>query len=344
MLKRIEWLDLIKFFCIMCVMLSHLESATSWQRSFVGPFYLAAFFFISGYLTKYENFGKLIYKKFRGLFIPWFVFGLFNILLSQILSFNVHRNVFDEIVTFLLQMGGGSGIWFLAALFIAFIPFWLFVHLYETSNSWHKLFLFVLVPFLFSLASHIYKEFFDPTWLPWNAQNVDLPWHLDYIFIAVFYMVLGYIFKNTKLESVFDCWNTRIIRIGIVVVYFVLLIASYGCYGFLKIAYIYPKSLCGIMALVMICKKYHLNKYTAFVGANTLIYFALHGKCYSVIQFLLKKFAHNFYEQALSNQFSSALLAIVITIILSVMLILPAMFINKYLPFVIGKAPSKRTD
>ena len=98
------------------------------------------------------------------------------------------------------------------------------------------------------------------------------------------------------------------------------------------------------MALVMICKKCHLNKYTAFVGANTLIYFALHGKCYSVIQFLLKKFAHNFYEQALSNQFSSALLAIVITIILSVMLILPAMFINKYLPFVIGKAPSKRTD
>ncbi len=43
--KRIEWVDIGKFICIMFVMLSHLESGSDILDTFYKPFYLTVFFF-----------------------------------------------------------------------------------------------------------------------------------------------------------------------------------------------------------------------------------------------------------------------------------------------------------
>ena len=62
--KRIIWLDYAKFFCIMFVIISHLEANTDIFFAFYQPFFLFGFFFVSGYVyNKSTSFKNLIIKK-----------------------------------------------------------------------------------------------------------------------------------------------------------------------------------------------------------------------------------------------------------------------------------------
>lgn len=91
----------------------------------------------------------------------------------------------------------------------------------------------------------------------------------------------------------------------------------------------------GIFAIVSLCKVLKSNRYVAFVGANTLTYFALHGKLYAVIQKVLGRFGA--YEALLSNEITSSIVAVGITVVMSVFLIIPAMIINKWFSWVLGR-------
>lgn len=135
--KRIDWVDTVKFICIIFVILSHLETCTNFWTAFYTPFFLTAFFFVSGYVYKPSvRFGELLYKKYRQLFIPWLVFSVLNLLLSQVLSFNVHGPLLNELMWNFFQIRGkGDGVWFVACLFVAYIPFYFFVKLYEKLNG-----------------------------------------------------------------------------------------------------------------------------------------------------------------------------------------------------------------
>lgn len=135
--KRIKWVDIVKYICIIMVMLSHLETCTELWSVFYSPFFLAAFFFVSGYLYKAkDDFKGFLYKKFRQLFIPWLIFSVFDILLSQIISFNEHENFLTELKWNFLQIRGqGDGIWFVAALFVAFIPFYFFIKWFDRKST-----------------------------------------------------------------------------------------------------------------------------------------------------------------------------------------------------------------
>lgn len=130
---RVIWVDRVKYICIVMVMLSHLETCTRAWSAFYSPFFLSSFFFVSGYVYKRkENFTGFLYKKIYQLFIPWLVFSVLDILLSQFISFNNHAGLLEELKWNFLQIRGmGDGIWFVAALFVAFIPFYFFIKLYE---------------------------------------------------------------------------------------------------------------------------------------------------------------------------------------------------------------------
>lgn len=136
-MKRIEWIDIVKYVCIIMVMLSHLETQTTIWKAFYSPFFLTSFFFASGYVYKTKgSFIEFFNGKFRQLFIPWLVFSVFDITLSQVLSFNNHNNYVEELKWNFLQIRGqGDQIWFVAALFIAFMPFYFFIKKYENISE-----------------------------------------------------------------------------------------------------------------------------------------------------------------------------------------------------------------
>ena len=324
--KRIEWVDIGKFICIMFVMLSHLDSGSDMLDKFYRPFFLTVFFFLSGYVYRQpETFSEHIKNKVRGLFIPWLIFSHLNILLSMIFSFKGNRNLSEFIWNWLQIRGKGDGIWFVAALFVAYIPFYFIIKQNKPIKT-------CVVAFCLSLASVIYTHIMPAEYLPWNSTA--LPWHLEYIFQAMLWMVLGYYFKQYG-ENLFDKLNTVRNRILIWLIYIVMAYIPNISGGGIALSYI--RSVLGITAIIAVCKVIKNNKYISFVGSNTLTYFALHGKIYTIIQKILEKVVGGLYQMCLNNPWTSSILAVVITFITSLVLIIPAVIINRYFPWILGR-------
>lgn len=291
--KRIEWVDIVKYVCIIMVMLSHLETRTEIWSAFYTPFFLSAFFFAAGYVYKPNNsFGVFLDKKIRQLFMPWLVFSVFDIVLSQIITFNEHDSLLEELKWNFLQIRGqGDQIWFVAALFVAFIPFYFFIRFYESKPQkinggyCNKCVVAIALAWLLSFSSILYTRLVPADIFPWNTTS--LPWHIEYMFQAMFYMVLGYMFRH-NMEAEFDKYNTLKLRIVALLAYLVLVFVPF--FGKVKvpmvgdILYHYLTVVVGIATLILIAKEIKANRYINYVGQNTLIYFALHGKALSVIQ------------------------------------------------------------
>lgn len=178
----------------------------------------------------------------------------------------------------------------------------------------------------------------EPTYFPWETSA--LPWHLEYIFQAMFFMVLGYFFK-VEFEENFDKYNTTRNRIVCVGMYLLLVCIPYFAqFQFslvTSIVYQYVCQLFGIVCVISICKKVKSNRYVLHIGSNTLTCFALHGKIYSLVQTILKAFATEIYNDILSNTVTSSVFAIVFALGLSVILIVPIYVINRWFPFVLGR-------
>lgn len=221
--KRIEWVDIAKYICIMFVMLSHLESGSKQLDLFYSPFFLTVFFFLSGYVYKKTNtFKELLIKKIKTLLVPWFIFSNFNIILSMFISFKKDRNLVSEVLWNLLQIREqGDGLWFIAALFVAFIPFYFFIKWDNPKKS-------CLVALLLSVLSTLYTCIFPKDILPWGSSA--LPWHTEYIFKAMLWMVLGYYFR-LYAESILDKYNTIVNRIVLFIIYLISVYIPSGIIG-----------------------------------------------------------------------------------------------------------------
>lgn len=326
--KRVEWVDIGKYICIMCVLLSHLQSGSEGLHKFYGPFFLVVFFFLSGYVyTQPKRFKEHLIKKIRGLFVPWLIFSNFNILLSAVVTLKGERDTPRELLFNFLQIRGcGDGIWFVAALFVAFIPFYFVIHWNQPRKA-------IGISILLSIVSVMYTRIVPEDLFPWG--NNALPWHIEYMFQAMLWMVLGYYFKQYA-EKWFDDKNTLINRC---VVWIAYLIVAYipDPMGWGIVFVQYARNLLGIVAVISLCKVLKSNRYINFVGANTLVYFAFHGKVYAVIEKVLEKYAGALYSMILANPLLSSLLAIMIAFVMSLILIIPAEIINRWFPWMLGR-------
>ena len=121
--RRIDWVDVSKAICIICVIITHSSYCNNYVRAIFEPFFLIAFFFLSGYVYKNKyDFKELLINKSKTILFPWIIFGIINILLSQVYSFNKHDDLITEIGLMFLQIRGYSDtLWFLPCLFISFI-------------------------------------------------------------------------------------------------------------------------------------------------------------------------------------------------------------------------------
>lgn len=335
---RIVWVDVAKFICIMCVINSYLESATDALRALYDPFFLSLFFFLSGFVYKNnDDIGNSFRKKIMQLFVPWLFFSVFNILLSQVISFNEHGPLGKELLWNLFQIRGhGDGLWFVAALFVTFIPFFFAVRWYEKSTTPKKTRLFIGICLALYMLSAVYELEMNPAWLPWN--DVALPWHLEYIFIAMFFMVLGYLFRN-KWEGYFDRINTAKFRwiiwsTYLSVIFFNMYLVD-NAYFFVLMSLICK--LLGMTAMISVCKLLSTNKLVSYIGQNTLLCFALHGKVYSITQTMLWKLMPDLYGAILKNAFVSSFFSILLAVAVCLVLLIPIWIINRFLPFLLGR-------
>lgn len=339
-MKRVQWLDTAKFFFILIVIYSHLESVVDEFSCLIVPIMLPGFLFASGYAHRSgQDFKSFFYKKFRTLFIPWLILSVFDITLSQFVSFSEHR-YFYELAWNLVQIRGKHDqLWFVAALFTAYFPFYFFIECYKrkSSDNNHRTALFFFFALLFFACGIAYSSLMDPQLLPWGSTA--LPWHLDYSFRAVFFMACGFLFRE-KFESKFDAFSPVLRSLLLLAMHAAIVYAPYFCSipaGLFSLLANLITPLLGIFTVVSFSKIIKPVRFIQYVGQNTLLYFAFHGKVYGVIEGVLGRFFADTYYAILSSPVSATAFAVALTLLVSVILLIPCYIVNRWFPFILGR-------
>lgn len=344
--SRILWVDTVKCICIIAVIFQHTATLTGMADFFIGPFLLNAFSFASGYTYFHKKgFGSFFAKKVRQLLIPWFVFVVFIIVSSYLLSFGEHTDIVHDFVLAFLQIRRvGDHMWYIAALFVSYMPFYFFIDAYESSalERRKRNLVFGLIAFALSLLS-VTVSALAPHVFPWCIPGypVQLPWHLEYAFEAMFFLALGYMFRSCW-EAGFDRMNGRAAAAALTVVYlllmFVPVITDMKFTAFTGILISYPRAFAGVGMLVAIAKLINPGRFMRFVGRSTLSYYGLHGKVLSILNTVAAKLAPALWLSMQGGQgLKNVLCSIVFALVTAVILIIPTMILDRFLPFAVGK-------
>lgn len=349
--KRIEWIDTVKCLCMIAVLVEHVECVPPvWDR-FVEPFFLNMFSFAAGYVYLHrEGFGAFFGKKVRQLWVPWLFFSTLTILLAHVMSFHEHESLWLELGKNMLQiMYLGSEMWYVAALFMAFLPFYFFIAAYERSSlpAGRKTTRLLLLSFVLCFGSYCFSQFAPRDLFPWCRPDlpVTLPWHLEYMFQAMFFMVLGYLFR-LRWEPSFDRrdgWLSCLLLWGAYLLLDLVLPAVTELSSGAELLLYYPRCFLGCTAVISLSKRLRPNAYTRFVGGNTLSYYGLHGKAESFVQAIARRINEPEYLELVWGDHPEAVLYAVLEGLLVSVLLIPAVWlINRYLPFAVGRKRRKQ--
>ncbi|MBO7239643.1 MAG: acyltransferase family protein [Bacteroidaceae bacterium] len=319
---RLNWIDTLKAICMICVYIAHTEAFTTGSTMLskaVLPFYVNAFFFISGYLLykKYlqndiiENFSFSTYKRgilnclFK-LAIPTIIFSIL-IYLPKILF---HGNSFD-LSTFAIEILGGTSFWFTSALFVAQLLL-LTLFLTKRKNIFFYLGITTIV-FIFLQYLCDYKTKPAIEYFPWFWRT-----GLNYSLI----MSLGGLY--TKYEDKLKCLTIIAMAISIAGYYMLYTGRDVACLGLSGRCNIigFFTSIATTLVLIEIAKRIKANKAINFIGKNSILFYFFSGAIPATFSALSTKFNINDDISLITTLVLSLISSYVITYI-----------IVKYLPF-----------
>lgn len=244
------------------------------------------------------------------------------ILLSNIVTFNDKPPLLDEIKGLLFQNGKNQLLWFIAALYVYSLVFYWVEWFCKNVNT---LMAVCLVLFILNVAYSYWLE------------GPALPWHVMSSGYACFYMALGKFYRHheERIDARFG-WCSLVLMAVIYVGF--ITITGISC-SFSGSRYVVDSLLLSVISLVLgvaVSKRFFQNsRFMLFVGANTLFYFAFHGKGYSLLQTVSEKamsvlsISHTFW--------TDEILGFVIVFLDALLLIIPAMLVNRYCPWLLGK-------
>lgn len=323
--KRISWLDSSRGFAFLVVIYCHLEYYNPEIMAYLSPFFLSVFFLVSGYLFKpYKPFGEVLEQRTRTLFLPFLLYGSLLVISQHI--FTTKDNVMplgESLISLWLQNGKMNLIWFIPALyFYSLAYYWI--------RRWSRQFSGLLVAgILFALANWCAQYIFGLGYLPYN---------LNFIGYALFWMSLGGAMKIRQSKSDLSRWITFkgfsiALPVYIAIIYFTG--QSYGFAASKTFIDWLVVTVLGCYCLIYLSMTvFSRSKFLLFIGANTLLYFILHGKVFAVLEWGVKKIIPT---EIIEAQWCTNLLGLSITILDALILIIPIIIINRYLPFTIGK-------
>lgn len=120
MQERYKFIDILKGISILLVVYGHITpGAIPIFTEYAGIFTMPLFFFVSGVLfneVKYRNnFKEFLYRRYRGLVIPYFYFSIIVALCYIFIQDN-----YFTFITHLLKWGwGGYALWFIPVLLLS---------------------------------------------------------------------------------------------------------------------------------------------------------------------------------------------------------------------------------
>lgn len=322
---RDRTLDIVKGIGIVLVVLGHTSNIL---HNWIYSFHMPLFFMLSGMFHKNEkNYKEFLDKKIKSLLVPYFTFGivllLFWFFIGRFFGESAIRKtplinclvglLYSNEIEGISSMEFAPYIWFLTCLFVIENIFYFLVKIIKKKKY------FIFVGIIFVIFSNILSM----------TLEIPFPWNIDRALKDLLFYGFGYFyldFFREKINLKKDLIIGMIMFLLNIMMYFLL---SNRGYLSKEIMYIGGGILGGI-ATIKIFRCLKRNKILEFLGINTLVIFAFHGRAGSIIKLILLLLNININEETFY-------LDIVVTS-LKILLCIPLIFIfNKYFSFFIGK-------
>jgi len=320
--NRVDWLDTSRGIAFIMVIFDHMDLANTTGINFVTPVFLTTFFLVSGYLFKEEvTFLKMLEQRTRTLIIPFLILGSFLILTSSIVSLNEKQiGIRESFIELLTQYGYAhiNTMWFIPSLYFYSIVFYL---LMSVKSGWKGM---AAMAFTTFLINWIYM---------YLLKGPQLPWHIEVTGFACCYMFIGKIYKCFE-EKIDNRITTPICIISAAIYLSYIISTNQSCnfYGSPLAIDSLLLTLFGMIVMIKVSKNLN-SQFIKFVGANSLLYFAFHGKAMSFVNVVFTKFGFVISEPVLPyNAF-----LIVKALIVAVLLIPVCLLVNRYIPQILGR-------
>ena len=340
--KNINWINAVKAICMISVYVIHCQSYYGyWMPGVVNdlitPYYVTAFFFVSGYLLFRKQLsapmieqGRSEYAKGGGkdlfknvvfkIFIPTILFSLIEYVPKHIL-----RGEGLSLHTLLSNTIGGGTYWFTSALVVAELVLLLLL-LYRKSNIWFYvttgLIAAIIGYWLIQIDFHIFGFGRDP-------------WAYRRGLIAIAYLVVGGLYW--RYESVLSKVLNIYVVIALLLVYaFIFSDNDHTARASISTMNInwmgYLASLLGCVVLIHLCKLLKPIPFLTFVGQNSLCFYFLSGALPMLVSMVVKRFV------GVDHMYGLFLVFIICIVIAYVV----TLILNRYLPFVFDLRRLKR--
>lgn len=297
MTNKINWIDNLKAFGILAVILGHMDSPFG---QFIFSWHMPLFFIIAGFFIKFGlSLKDFVVKDFKRLMIPYFLFSVIALVTETLKRIVLHRELLDylkELQGVFLWMDMTSLIntyafvlWFLPALFFARVTL-VFIDRYI-----HNIFIQLLtVSILFTSSFYI-----------------NLPFGFDNAMNALLFVFIGSIFFRFYQDSKI-LYILPFVLIGLYFTFGIpVLDMASKSYGSVLINIFWSLSIVGIFILVLKHLDYQ-SKILTLWGGNTMLLFIVHPYTNNIAHIIVERI--HFGDWYLKFFVSLALLQIILFI------------------------------
>lgn len=314
-IERTEWIDNLKGFGVLSVMLYHHTGISGLVKDYLISFNVPLFFIVYGYLASDKK--QKLSTFFKKIVYPYLFFSMISILIW--IPINKTEQNFDGITHLLLGVAYGVGshpwlsfniaLWFLPCLFISGLIF-------DKIKIYSINYPYFLLTIIFLLV------------IAFDKISFRLPWGLDLAPMAILFMTIGYIARQNNIKILSSSRHTPdVLIITIVISYLVASINGHVGMGFKEYGNIFLFVLGGLSGTLfwyVISRNYH--GFISVIGRHSLILFAMHLPVYFLLNIVFLDFLKITIDL---HQPQTTIIYIVLTI----SLLLPlSVFSRKHLP------------
>lgn len=316
--KRINYLDYIKGFTLILVILGHIYIPTNPIKIWLCSFHVPLFFIVSGFLSNNKNIDikTTIIKKFKSLMIPYILFGLVFFIFKA--KFNLAINLtIDNYILSLLTTSNLGALWFLPTLFIIEVIFSIL-----NRSKLHDFIKIAIIVVLFLIGLNGNNYYINPYIIVLYRSLVGFG----------FFMLGNYAFKYIKK-----------IEVSYLIIFLIFLLSInlslknecvdlWGLVFNNKVLYVIS-SLVGSLVIVLFFKKisdkFENIKLLNYIALNSLIIMSTHQIVLDIINKMTGDWSY------------STIIGFIVCMIIIIIEIPIIYLINKYLPFMIGRFKKK---
>lgn len=326
--NRFHWADVVKGILMLMVIWGHSDnqaisagidnSAISnlcWIERTWTPYFMCAFFVITGYCSNFNKPFKLfIISKIKSLIIPAITIGIL-IQLVQGAGIEVIRTI-PRILIY-------GPVWFLAASFMACLIYY-FVNKYLTNNKYKYIFLVFLI--ILGLSLNLY--------LPSSIKV----WHLPHTLMLTAFLEVGFYFRthNCLFKRTTICISAFVYISTLLLIFLLTDYGKIGIFRQISITWLtlipcYACSVAGSILIINLGKLIDKSQILEYVGRNSIVFYLLN---YPLLKFYFDVCRTMFSPNAILSTLGFLTVFLVTNITIA---IVSKILNTKYISYLLGK-------